>query len=86
MVENRTTFVQKEIHAELDATLHYPPQGTVVVVRGVVHQEWVVEPIGVYRELRGYTVNGLECLPNILQAERFTLPSNKRLDKGCILD
>lgn len=49
MMEDRAPLVQKEVHAELDSTLDDPSQGTIVVVCGIIHQEWVVKTIGVHR-------------------------------------
>ena len=48
MMEDRAALVQEQVDAELDATLDYPSQGAIVVVCGVIHQEWVVETVSVY--------------------------------------
>ena len=43
MSENRPALVEEVIDAELDAALHDPAEGAVVVVHCVVDEEWVVE-------------------------------------------
>lgn len=65
MMEDRAALVQEQVDAELDATLDYPSQGAIVVVCGVIHQEWVVETVNIYWELRWHAVDGFECPPDI---------------------
>lgn len=46
MLEHWTTFVQKVIYTELDATFHYPTKGTVVMINSIIYDERVIKSIG----------------------------------------
>lgn len=45
MRENWTPFIKQVVDAELNASFHHPAQGTVVVVRGVMYEKWVVKSV-----------------------------------------
>ena len=73
MSENRPALVEEVIDAELDAALHDPAEGAVMVVRDTVHEEGAVEPVLVDAECVVWETRWVVCTledgPDFVQRE-----------------
>lgn len=84
VIKNRATLVEQVIDAEFDPRLYGPPEGPVVVVRHVVHEERIVGSqlknwLGVQTPL--VHITRLKREPDLLERHRLGLKHKKSVDR-----